>query len=96
MESVLSKVQGWIEQHGRDREPWVFEFGQSPLTMGGESAQSHYIQFVTAWAMRQPDMGGGCVFALGDYAEKMGLLNSTGRKRQAYHDYQRLSTAGPK
>jgi hypothetical protein len=48
------------------------------------------------WAMRQPDMGGGCVFALGDYAEKMGLLNSSGRKRQAYHDYQRLSTAGSK
>jgi len=95
MESVLSKVQGWIERHGRGREHWVFEFGQSPLTMGGESAQSHYIQCVTTWAMRQPDVRGVCVFALGDYAEKMGLLNSTGRKRQAYHDYQRLFTARP-
>jgi hypothetical protein len=57
---------------------------------------SHYIQCVTAWAVRQPDMRGVCVFALGDYAEKTGLLNSAGRKRQAYLDYQRLSTVRPK
>jgi len=90
MEGKLSKVQEWIERHGRGREHWVFEFGQSPLTMGGERAQSRYIQQVTAWAMSQPDMRGVCVFALGDYAEKMGLLNSVGRKRPAYQDYQRM------
>lgn len=94
MEDVLSKVRRWIEQHGRGREHWVFEFGQSPLTMGGERAQSHYIQHVTGWAMSQPDMQGVCVFALGDYAEKMGLLNSLGRKRPAYHDYRALITGG--
>ena len=95
MENVLTKVQAWIELDGRDREHWVFEFGQSPLTMGGESAQSHYIQCVTTWAMRQPEMQGVCVFALGDYAEKTGLLNSTGRTRQAYRDYQRLFIRRP-
>lgn len=92
MEDELSKVQGWIERHGRGREHWVFEFGQSPLTMGGERAQSRYIQCVTAWAASQPDMRGVCVFALGDYVEKMGLLNSVGRKRPAYQDYQRMVT----
>jgi hypothetical protein len=92
MEKALAKVEGWIRQSGRGKPHWVFEFGQSPLTMGGELAQIHYIQTVTVWAMRQPAMRGVCVFALGDYAEKMGLLSSTGRKRRAYHDYQRRFT----
>jgi hypothetical protein len=91
MQATLAKVQGWIEQSGRGREHWVFEFGQSPVTMGGELAQSHYIQFVAAWAMRQPEMRGVCVFSLGDYAEKLGLVSSTGRKRLAFYDYQRLA-----
>lgn len=90
METVLSKVRGWVAQYGQGRPHWVFEFGQSPLTMGGERAQSHYIQFVSRWAASQPDMEGACVFALGDYEEKMGLLNSLGRKRPAYDDYRAL------
>lgn len=90
MESELSKVQGWVDRYGQGREHWVFEFGQSPLTMGGERAQSHFIQKVTGWAASQPDFRGVCVFALGDYAEKTGLLNSTGRKRPAFHAYQRM------
>ena len=90
MGEVLSNVQGWIEQYGGGREHWVFEFGQSPLTMGGERGQSCFIQRVTAWAKSQSEMRGVCVFALGDRGEKMGLLNSLGRKRPAYHDYRKI------
>ncbi len=82
-----------MKEHGRGREHWVFEFGQSPLTMGGERAQSGYIQLVTRWAARLPDMKGACVFALGDYGEKTGLLNSVGRKRQADMEYRRTISA---
>jgi len=96
MEAVLAKVGGWIQESGRGREHWVFEFGQSPVTMGGERSQSHYLQCVTGWAMRRPEMRGVCVFALGDYAEKLGLVNSLGRKRRAYYDYQELLRAIPR
>jgi len=92
MERVLSKVAGWVKEYGKGREHWVFEFGQSPLTMGGERAQSHYVQWVTGWATRQQEMKGVCVFALRDYSEKLGLLNSMGRKRSVYKDYRRLIT----
>ncbi|NOY83193.1 MAG: hypothetical protein GXP31_19540 [Kiritimatiellaeota bacterium] len=93
MGEQLARVSEWIKQSGGNREHWVFEFGQSPLTMGGERAQSHYIQWVTRWAARQPRFAGACVFALGDYVEKMGLINSRGRKRPAYHAYRRLAVA---
>ncbi len=96
MNAVFSKVEGWIREAGQGREHWVFEFGQSPLTMGGELAQSHYIESVTAWAMRRPEMRGVCVFSLGDYAEKLGLVNSLGRKRRAFYDYQRVLSAIPR
>ncbi len=89
MEEVLAKVAEWIRQAGSDKPHWVFEFGQSPLTMGGELAQSGYIQTVTRWALRQPVMHGVCVFALGDYVEKTGLITSTGRRRPAWYDYRR-------
>lgn len=92
MEPVLSKTAGWIDEHGRGREHWVFEFGQSPLTMGGERAQSHFVQWIMGWGSRQPNVQGACIFALRDYEERMGLISSTGRKRMAFHDCQRLTT----
>jgi hypothetical protein len=91
IEATVSKLEGWIRESGKGREHWIFEFGQSPMTMGGETSQSHFVQLITAWAMRQPELRGVCVFSLGDYAERLGLVNSTGRKRRAYHDYQRLT-----
>jgi hypothetical protein len=96
MDTVLQEVARWIEQYGQGREHWIFEFGQSPLTMGGELAQANYIQCVATWAMRQVEMQGVCVFALGDYAEKMGLLNSMGRRRPAFRSYQRLMSGNPR
>lgn len=93
MDERLARVASWVEEFGQDKEHWVFEFGQSSLTMGGERAQSHYIQWLTRWTARQPQFTGTCVFALGDYEEKMGLINSQGRKRPAYNHYRRLLTA---
>jgi len=93
VEERLARARGWISQYGQGRDHWVFEFGQSPLTMGGERAQSVYIEDVILWAASVSEMEGACVFALGDYAEKMGLVNSVGRKRPAYQACRRLFLA---
>lgn len=61
--------------------------------MDGERAQSHYIQWLTRWAAKQSQFKGVCVFALGGYEEKLGLINSQGRKRPAYYAYRRLVAA---
>ena len=55
--------------------------------------QSNCIEGLTRWAAQQPQFQGACVFALGDYEEKMGLVNSQGRKRPAYDNYQQLAAA---
>jgi hypothetical protein len=95
MEASLAKAASWMNAYGRGKEHWLFEFGQSPLTMGGERAQSHYVQWVTHWAMRQPDVRGACVFALRDYEEKLGLLSAPGHRRQVYWACRRLARGAP-
>ncbi len=93
MSEALATVEGWMDAYGRGRDHWVFEFGQSPVTMGGERAQSGFVQLVAAWAMARPRMRGVCVFALGDHDEKLGLVNSHGRQRLAYTDYRAIAAA---
>jgi hypothetical protein len=81
----LDRVSGWLADGGGEREHWIFEFGQSPLTMGGEQAQAGYILHVLDWASREPAFRGACVFALADYAERMGLRAPSGRPRHAWN-----------
>ncbi|MHB1462236.1 MAG: glycoside hydrolase family protein [Armatimonadota bacterium] len=80
----LRSVARWIRDYGRGRENWVFEYGQSPVTMGGERSQRNYVEYVMRWAADQPNMRGACVFSLDDEAEKLGLMTAQGRKREVY------------
>jgi hypothetical protein len=84
IERQLSRVSQWLAAGGAEHEHWIFEFGQSPLTMGGERAQAGFILQVLDWAVREPAFRGACVFALADYAERMGLLASNGRRRETW------------
>ncbi len=86
----LRSVARWIRDYGRGREHWVFEYGQSPVTMGGERSQRNYLEYVMRWAADQPNMRGACVFSLDDEAEKLGLMTAQGRQREAYRWFRGL------
>lgn len=95
IDQKLDRVSQWLAAGGADYEHWLFEFGQSPLTMGGERAQAGFILHVLDWAAREPAFHGGCVFALADYAERMGLVASNGRRRYAWGVLQELAARCP-
>ena len=88
---ALARVAGWVDAYGDTREHWVFEYGQSPVTMGGERAQSGFVRLVASWAAAQSPFHGVCVFALGDHDEKLGLVSATGKRRRAFTNYQALA-----
>ena len=84
MEQKLRRMEDWMKKYGHQKEHWIFETGQSPLTMGGERAQRGFLKWVSEWANRQ-QIRGIFVFGLMDYAEKVGLLSARGRPRLAFH-----------
>ncbi|HSV74549.1 MAG TPA: hypothetical protein VLH79_12390 [Chthonomonadales bacterium] len=95
MDLALRRMEGWIDRHGCAREHWLFEFGQSPVTMGGEAAQAGYLRWGLRWAAGRPEFRGAFVFSLRDDAEKLGLLSAHGRRRQAWFEFQRMAALWP-
>lgn len=81
----LEAMDRLVQRHGRGKEHWLFEYGHSPVTSGGERAQTVFIRMVSGHAADNPAYTGACVFALDDREEKLGLLDARGRRREAFH-----------
>lgn len=88
--SRLERATRLVEQHGAGIEHWLFEFGHPPVTLGGEAAQASFTLLVLSHFAQNPAFGGACVFAMDDSAEKLGLMNSVGRRRQLFHALEAL------
>ncbi len=81
----LHTMDRLVQTHGSGIEHWLFEYGHSPVTSGGERAQTGFHHLVTAHVAIRRAYRGACVFALDDREEKLGLLNAHGRRRPAFN-----------
>jgi hypothetical protein len=83
----LAAADSMLGRLGAGKRAWVFEFAVSPVS-SGELGQRRHLERVVAWARGRSDIEGVSQLSLGDYAERVGLINGLGRRRPAFDAYR--------
>jgi hypothetical protein len=83
----LAATDSMLGRLGDGKKAWVFEFAVSPVT-SGEVVQRRHLERVIEWARARSAIEGVSQLSLGDYAERVGLVNGLGRRRAAFDAYR--------
>ncbi len=93
-ETRLDRAGASLDLLAPGKRAWVLECAGSP-GIAGESHQARHLDRVLAWARSRPEVEGVSQTALEDGPERIGLVNSLGRRRQAFATYRRAIAGGP-